>query len=62
MTDFPWLTTLALVPLVGSLVVAALPVARELLAKQVALGFSLVTLVLTIAMSLQFDPDSKDAF
>jgi NADH-quinone oxidoreductase subunit M len=61
-TDFPWLTTLALVPLVGSLVVAALPVARELLAKQVALGFSLVTLVLTIAMSLQFDPDSKDAF
>jgi NADH-quinone oxidoreductase subunit M len=61
-TDFPWLTTLALVPLVGSLVVTAVPTARELLAKQVALGFSLVTLALTIAMSLQFDPDSNEAF
>jgi NADH-quinone oxidoreductase subunit M len=60
--DFPWLTTLALVPLVGSLVVVALPTARELLAKQVALGFSLVTLVLTVAMSLQFDPESTEAF
>jgi NADH-quinone oxidoreductase subunit M len=61
-TDFPWLTTLALVPLVGSLVVTAVPTARELLAKQVALGFSLVTLALTIAMSLQFDPDSNETF
>jgi NADH-quinone oxidoreductase subunit M len=61
-TDFPWLTTLALVPLVGSLVVAALPTARELLAKQVALGVSLLTLALTVAMSLQFDPDSNETF
>jgi NADH-quinone oxidoreductase subunit M len=61
-TDYPWLTTLALVPLVGSLVVAALPTARELLAKQVALGFSLVTLALTVAMALQFDKDSSEAF
>jgi NADH-quinone oxidoreductase subunit M len=61
-TDFPWLTTLALVPLVGSLVVMAVPTVRELLAKQVALGVSLVTLGLTIAMSLQFDPDSTEPF
>ena len=44
MTDFPWLTTLAAVPLVGAAVVAALPAGRDLLAKQVALAFSLVPL------------------
>ena len=44
MTDFPWLTTLAAIPLVGAVVVAALPRGRELLAKQVALGVSLVAL------------------
>ena len=42
MTDFPWLTTLAAVPLVGAVVVAALPAGRDLLAKQVALAISLV--------------------
>ncbi|MGH8893332.1 MAG: NADH-quinone oxidoreductase subunit M, partial [Actinomycetes bacterium] len=73
MTDFPWLTTLALLPLVGSVVVMTLPVGDraedetavlrgELRAKQVALGFSLLTLALTIAMSLQFDPDSRAMF
>jgi len=29
-TDFPWLTTLAAVPLVGAAVVAALPAGRDL--------------------------------
>ena len=62
MTDFPWLTTLGLVPLVGALVVAALPSARELLAKQVALGFSLVVLAGTIALALQFDSDGGEQF
>ena len=37
-TDFPWLTTLAVLPLVGSVVVAAMPAGRDLLAKQVALA------------------------
>jgi len=60
--DFPWLTALALVPLVGAAVVAALPADRDLLAKQVALGFSLVPLAMTIAIALQFDADSKDMF
>ena len=32
--DFPWLTTLAAVPLVGAVVVAALPSGRDLLAKR----------------------------
>ena len=62
MNDFPWLTTLMLVPLVGSLVVVRLPKANPLLAKQVAVAFSLVTLALTIAMSLQFEADSNAMF
>jgi NADH-quinone oxidoreductase subunit M len=60
--DYPWLTTLALVPLVGSLVVMTVPTVRETLAKQLALAFSLVTLAVTIAMSLQFDADSDALF
>ena len=55
MSDFPWLTTLGLVPLVGSLVVAGVPSARADLAKRVALGFSLVTLAVAVAMTTQFD-------
>ncbi|HEX6921137.1 MAG TPA: NADH-quinone oxidoreductase subunit M [Actinomycetes bacterium] len=62
MTDFPWLTTLGAVPLVGSLVVAAMPKGRDLLAKQVALAVSLVTLGLTVAMSLQFEPRGDTLF
>ncbi len=62
MTDFPWLTTLALVPLIGAVAVAAMPATRELLAKQVTLGFSLATLALTVAMALQFDSDSSAEF
>jgi NADH-quinone oxidoreductase subunit M len=54
--DLPWLTILGVVPLVGALVLAALPAAREKLAKQVALAFSLVVLVLTIVASAAFEP------
>jgi NADH-quinone oxidoreductase subunit M len=61
-SDFPWLTTLAAIPLVGSVVVAALPKGRELLAKQVALAISLVALAVTIAMALRFNPDAKEMF
>ena len=46
----------------GSVVVAALPKARELLAKQVALAVSLVALAVTVAMALQFDPDAEAMF
>lgn len=62
MNDFPWLTTLMVVPLVGSLIVAALPKAKPATAKAVTLGFSLVTLVLVVVMALQFDGDSADPF
>jgi NADH-quinone oxidoreductase subunit M len=55
-TTFPWLTTIGVIPLVGAVVVAALPKGRDLLAKQVALVVSLVVLVLTVIMATAFDP------
>ena len=57
MTDLPWLTVLGIVPLVGALLVAALPNGRDALAKQVTLLVSLVVLGLTIAMCAAFEPD-----
>ena len=62
MTDFPWLTTLGVVPLVGALAVAFVPTGRERLAKQVALVVSLVVLGLAVAMTVQFDPNSTAPF
>jgi NADH-quinone oxidoreductase subunit M len=57
-----WLLTLLLVPAVGAVVVALLPKERPELAKQVALGFSVATLVLVVAMALQFDATSTEPF
>jgi NADH-quinone oxidoreductase subunit M len=52
------LTTLMLIPLVGSIVVFLLPSAKATLAKQVALGFSLATLVGSIFMVIGLDNSS----
>src|SRR4026208_647233 len=60
--DFPWLSTLAAVPLVGAVVVAALPSGRDLLAKQAAVVIPPVPLAMTIAMARQFDSGSKEMF
>src|SRR5690606_24414000 len=57
-----WLITLMLVPAIGAVVVALLPKDKPDLAKQVALGFSVATAVLVIAMALQFDPNSTEPF
>ena len=57
MADLPWLTILGVIPLVGALVVMALPSGRDLLVKQVALLTSLIVLVGTIVMSAAFVPD-----
>lgn len=54
MSDFPWLTTLILLPLVGGIVTAYLP-SRGLIARQVGLGFALVTLVLAAVMATDFE-------
>jgi NADH-quinone oxidoreductase subunit M len=65
MSTFPWLTVAGAIPLVGAVVVSLTPGqsapgadadrrARARLVKQLTLGFTLVTLAVTIAMALQF--------
>jgi NADH-quinone oxidoreductase subunit M len=60
-TGLPWLTILGLIPLVGALLVAFLPGSAET-AKRMALGFSLVTLVVGIIAATQFDRGSSAQF
>src|SRR3954463_11343422 len=60
--EFPWLSVIAAVPLVGAALVAAVPRGRETLAKQLAVGVSLVVLALVVAMGLQFDVDEAGTF
>jgi NADH-quinone oxidoreductase subunit M len=53
---FPWLTVLGAVPLVGALLVALWPGAgRQGLHKLLALGVSVLVLVLTVVVALQYD-------
>ncbi len=52
------LTTLMLIPLIGALVVFLLPSAKATLAKQVALGFAVATLVASVFMVLGLDNSS----
>jgi NADH-quinone oxidoreductase subunit M len=55
MNDFPWLTVLIVVPLVGALVTAFCPRGRQVAPKQIALGFSVLTLVVAAVMATQYD-------
>ncbi|GGM21404.1 MULTISPECIES: NADH-quinone oxidoreductase subunit M [Micromonospora] len=57
MSNFPFLSVLTVAPLVGALVVALLPRSRPVLAKQVALGWSLLVLVLSVVMWVTFQVD-----
>ena len=49
-----WLTLLLLLPFVGAIATMLVPKAKALTAKQVALGFSLVTLVLTVIVAIGY--------
>jgi NADH-quinone oxidoreductase subunit M len=60
--NFPWLTTIGLIPLIGSVIVMLVPKANAALAKSIALFFSLVTLGAVIAMALQFEGNSTEQF
>ncbi|MBT2384151.1 NADH-quinone oxidoreductase subunit M [Streptomyces sp. ISL-11] len=60
--SFPLLTVTAAVPAAGAIATAAVPAARRTAAKWLALGFSLVTLVLAAAQLVRFDPDAKKSF
>jgi NADH-quinone oxidoreductase subunit M len=63
MNDFPFLTVMIVVPLVGAVVTAALPAGHRLaLPKQVALGASLVTLILGAVMASGYDRDGGVQF
>jgi len=65
MSTFPWLTVAGAIPLVGAVAVSLTPGlsapgaeadrrARAKLVKQITLGFTLITLAVTIAMATQF--------
>src|ERR1700712_5220432 len=57
MSDFPFLLAMIVVPALGAAVVAALPPAREALARQLALAVSLVVLLLAVLATVAFDTD-----
>ncbi|WP_227982187.1 NADH-quinone oxidoreductase subunit M [Nocardia spumae] len=56
MTEFPWLTTLWVLPLVGAVVVLAVPAAQRTLARVTGLVFALATLAIGIVVAVRFDP------
>lgn len=62
MNSFPWLTLLIVIPLIGSAVLAAMPKDRVVEAKKVALGVSVLTLILTVVVLCQFDSNSDQAY
>jgi NADH-quinone oxidoreductase subunit M len=58
MTQFPWITVLTAVPVVGALVLLALGGRNKNLVRYSALAFSLAALVLTLLLWHHFDPAS----
>ena len=58
MTEFPWLSVLAGLPLLGAVVLGCLPRGTARLAPAMALGVSLATLGVGIVVALLFDPDA----
>ncbi|ACY99933.1 NADH-quinone oxidoreductase subunit M [Thermomonospora curvata] len=55
MNDFPWLSVLIALPALGALGVALLPRGRDALAKQVALGVSVLVAALAFVMAAGFE-------
>ncbi len=62
MSNFPWLTTIGVIPLVGGLVVAFLPSGLAARARQIALGFSVLALLVAIGAATQFASGSTQQF
>jgi NADH-quinone oxidoreductase subunit M len=58
MSDFPWLTTMGVVPLAGAVLVGLVPRDRPNLVKQVALWTSIAVVGLVIAMATEYDQDA----
>lgn len=59
MNNFPWLTALWVLPLVGAGVVLLLPPQRRQLAKVVALAVSIVVLGISLVLAIRFDPTGE---
>jgi len=57
--NFPLITTLTLVPIFGAVVVAGLDSQKKSLARLLALGFSLISLLLAIVLWRNFDASSS---
>ena len=62
MSSLPLLTMMMVVPLLGAIIVAALPGDSAKLAKPIALGASLVTLVLALLAWARFDTGATEQF
>ncbi|MGG5259111.1 NADH-quinone oxidoreductase subunit M [Phycicoccus avicenniae] len=62
MNSLPLLTLMMVVPVLGAVVVAALPAGSARLARPVALGASVVTLALAVAAWVAFDSGSDQMF
>jgi NADH-quinone oxidoreductase subunit M len=60
--SFPWLTVIGAVPLAGAVLVTALPKGQVALAKQLAFAASLVSLMLSVAMAVRYDPGGGTQF
>lgn len=56
-----WLSILVLIPLLGALVIGALRSASDKLVRQIGVATSLVATAVTVAMGLEFNPNSTDA-
>ncbi|WP_244931290.1 NADH-quinone oxidoreductase subunit M [Nocardioides sp. W7] len=57
MNEFPWLTVLIAVPLVGAVVAPFLPKTNPLLAKQFGVAVAVLTLAVGAAIAAQYDVD-----
>lgn len=58
-TDFPWLTVLWAVPMLGAAIIILLPSAARQFAKYAAIAVSLVVLVIAIVLAVAFKPGGE---
>lgn len=57
-TQFPWITAITVLPLLGGLIIIGLEQSRARFARGLALGISLAALVMVLIVSVQFDRSS----
>src|SRR5438046_3040049 len=60
MKDFPWLSVITFVPIIGALILSGLGSADRRLVRPLSLAFALIPLALTILICCRFDTASPD--